>query len=161
MRYFCRIKSAYYLEKSVFNFFERRGSASRCFVYTSEYTDSIVKSHKIITDLVKDNEEIYELMLKNRNLFFCACSLRKIASARISRSEIQRIRNIVRPYAHYTLKSKRYPLKWKLNFFLAVFAPIPVYKAVVMMWELLKKFRRKKYEDAFANWQDFPKAPGM
>ena len=76
-------------------------------------------------------------------------------------NEINRIKSALRSSAWLTIKRRNIPLGVKLKLILGVYAPLPVYKAVVITWNWLKSLRGEKRhgEEVIPNWQDFPKAP--
>ena len=81
----------------------------------------------------------------------------------VSREEIKHMKSAMRPTAQLTLKFREKQIQSKFRLFLAVFAPVWVYKAVTFTYDFLSGLKKQKpsHKEVITNWQDFPKAPGI
>lgn len=162
LKYMLKTNGAYYISKPIVNVFEREGSVTRS-LYNPKYTDSQVKAYEIITDLVKDNDEVRELMLISRNIYLCSLCLKQAAYEHVSNTEIRRIQEAIRPSARYMLKCKRFSVKLRARFFLDIYFPAPFVKALETVCKLIDDRRKKRRlassMEIIENWKDFPSQP--
>lgn len=151
----------YYLNKIIANNLRHEGSLTRS-EYNRKFFDDIAESYKIIADLI-DDEECKRLILIKRNQLMYSV-FRKVVKQGVNREGIKHMKSAMRPTAQLTLKFREQPIQSRVRFFLAVFAPIWVYKAVTFTYDFLaglKKKQKSSYKEIITNWQDFPKAPGI
>ena len=161
IRYFIESgEKIYYLNKTAANILRREGSVTRS-KYKREFFDHVAESYKIMTDLV-DDEESKRLILINRNRFMYSI-FREAVKQGVSREEIKHMKSAMRPTAQLTLKFREKQIQSKFRLFLAVFAPVWVYKAVTFTYDFLSGLKKQKpsHKEVITNWQDFPKAPGI
>ena len=81
----------------------------------------------------------------------------------VNREGIKHMKSAMRPTAQLTLKFREKPIQSRIRFFLAVFAPVWLYKAVTFAYDFLTGLKPHKPspKEVITNWQDFLKAPGI
>ena len=150
---------AFYISRPLLNVLAREGSAVRR-KYNSEIFDSLNASGKIIIDLMKD-DETRKLMSMSRVYYAYFCFMSAVAEE-AGDDEINRIKSAMNPAAWDVIECDKYPFETRLQFFLAAFAPVSVYKEAS---SLLESRKTKNDDDSkpeiIQGWQDFPKAPGI
>lgn len=147
---------AYYVNKPVLNYLLKSASSVS---YKPKILDAHIECHKIMAELMNDDRN-KKLMIMCMS-FYPYSDLQRAIRQGTDRKEINRIKSILRSSARLTIKCKKYPLSVRLKLFLAAYAPVPIFKAIVRIWDVMKSFRRKNPTEIITNWQDFPKAPGL
>ena len=56
-------------------------------------------------------------------------------------SELHRARELIKEFAHEFLTCKKMPLRKKLSFICKVYLPVPVSRAIFVLWRMLTKIR--------------------
>ena len=148
---------AYYLSKLILDVLNREGSAQRK-KYTHEVFDSIEASAKKIIDLV--NDEVAKMFMRMSGAYYTYFCFSAAVAENESRSEIKRIKSTLRLWVWDIIKCKQYPFDTRMRFFLAAFAPVPGYKAVISILDSRKPQQAGNAPEAdmIPGWQDFPKA---
>lgn len=143
LEYLYKAEGAFYISKSVMNILQRPGSA----VHSLNKPDVVKRN-------LKSQEDAYEIMINDKrnsqeiqNFMKISRSIRimyyvgEVFKGRADSSELHRARELIKEFAHEFLTCKKMPLKKKLSFICKVYLPVPVSRAMFVLWGMLKKIR--------------------
>ena len=152
-------EKVYYINKPIVNYCLKREGQASSSPYKPEILESNIAAHKIMADLMDDDRN-KQLMLMCMN-FYVYDSFNAAIRQGASRAEIKRIKSVLKSSAWLTIRCSRYPLGMRLRFFLAISAPVQVYRMLVGLWKLIKtaSVKNPQYE-VITDWQDFQQSSG-
>lgn len=140
VKYLYKAGGAAYTPQPVYNMYQRQDSATRQ-AYTDDMTRSQIEAYEILINLPENTPEIRKLMGISRNSYilssvdlYMRCGMNGITKA-----DIARIRNYVRPYAKEHLSCKKLSIKQKASFIIKMYSPLTLGRVIMSLWQRLRK----------------------
>ena len=135
------IGGAFYINKIVFNVFERPDSAIRSTnpESISKNLHSLIKIHKIMMNHSENTPAVKKLI----GISGCQLMIADTTNNDLSRSDKEAVRNYMKYCAAYFLTCKKISFRQKLSFIYRTYLPFSLSKAISCLWEILKRIHDK------------------
>ena len=140
IRYLHEVNGAFAVPVPLYNMFERSTSAERA-GYKPEMLQSQLDAHDIIINHPKNTTELRKLFRIARTDLIAGLYLKAGLSGKqkgITRDEILKIRNLLKPNAMEYLSCKELPMKRKLSFIFSMYLPLFLGRIFLKAWRIVK-----------------------